>query len=105
VWVYVQCGGVKAVTEGVAEAAPEDDAALEQLWRSVDSELVRIGKTGVGAGHVSSLRELVVHHPQGVKVKVNHSSVDLNEVVAKLTDGTGAKHLMTKGRTLLFEKE
>ena len=97
---------VKAVTEeGAAEPAAEDASALEELWRSVDSELVRIGKAGVGNGHISSLRELVVHHPQGVKVKVNHSSVDLSEVVAKLTNGTGAKHLMTKGRTLLFEKE
>lgn len=101
---------LKAMAEGEAETAEGETEAettpeLEELWRSVTSELVRIGKAGVGNGHVSSLRELVTHHPHGVKVKVSHSSVDLAAVVAKLTNGTGAKHLMTKGRTLLFEKE
>jgi RNA-binding protein YhbY len=68
----------------------------------VKKELLSIGKSGVSQSHRNSLKELLAQHPEGVKVRLNHTAVDAELTIANLTDETGAMFLQRKGRTLLF---
>eukprot|EP00959_Pyramimonas_sp_CCMP1952_P369897 7747049-Pyramimonas_sp.AAC.1 len=87
------------------EAAPSSSSSgdSDEVWNSVKKELISVGKSGVGKGHQSSLKDLLAQHPDGVKVKVNHTSVDVDQAISDLTgEATGAKFQQKKGRTLLF---
>lgn len=87
-----------------SEPTPVATADEEQLWRSVDRDLLVIGKNGVAASHCTSLVDLVSHHPMGVKVRVNHSRVNLEEAVLKLSEDPSVEFVLRKGSTLLFKK-
>mmetsp|Transcript_9152 Transcript_9152/g.18931 ORF Transcript_9152/g.18931 Transcript_9152/m.18931 type:complete len:227 (-) Transcript_9152:42-722(-) len=92
-------------TAALAEEAPSSSSGdgADELWNSLKKELLTIGKSGVGKGHKASLRDLLAQHPEGVKVKLNHTSADVDQAIADLTgETTGAKFVQRKGRTLLF---
>eukprot|EP00238_Polyblepharides_amylifera_P009929 CAMPEP_0196588040 /NCGR_PEP_ID=MMETSP1081-20130531/59393_1 /TAXON_ID=36882 /ORGANISM="Pyramimonas amylifera, Strain CCMP720" /LENGTH=156 /DNA_ID=CAMNT_0041910419 /DNA_START=150 /DNA_END=620 /DNA_ORIENTATION=+ len=87
---------------------PEPEVPLpvteEEVWRYVDRELIKVGKNGVGNGHRNMLQELCTHHPVGVKVKLNHDSIDLEKAKSDLLEAPGVELKQVKGRTLLFKK-
>lgn len=70
---------------GAAQLPPH---VAKRLWDSVDKPLLRVGKSGVQASHLTSLSELLAAH-RLVKVQLNAVNSDVYAVAKQLSEGTG----------------
>ncbi len=70
---------------GAAQLPPH---VAKRLWDSVDKPLLRVGKSGVQASHLTSLSELLAAH-RLVKVQLNAVNSDVYAVAEQLSEGTG----------------
>lgn len=77
-------------------------AQLRSLWDRVGKPLLRVGKGGVQASHVNSIRELLFSHTL-IKVQINqHDQQQVTASGQQLASQANAQLLQVKGRTALF---
>mmetsp|Transcript_42733 Transcript_42733/g.51883 ORF Transcript_42733/g.51883 Transcript_42733/m.51883 type:complete len:174 (+) Transcript_42733:183-704(+) len=97
-------GGRCTISSAAIAGETTDGAAKEQKWKSVKKVFITVGGKGVTSKHCNSLKELLKSHGL-VKVKLSHSALDREAALNTFLDTEGVAHVMTKQRTMLFEKQ